>query len=143
MIKMCNAKKMNKDLEKIIKLSDHPWIKERWKLKIGDWFWNPNINKLRRVDHIHLDYGESYLREKSGFIWLPVDFNPITGNHQIDDLLIEATKLNSISNMRVLRDEFTHWLNGNNTVESTIILKLIWLRELIEKEVKNGNKRTI
>lgn len=138
---------MNKDLEKIIKLSDHPWIIERWKPSIGDWFWNPNTNKLRRVDHIHLDYGENYLREKSGFIWPPVGFNPATGNHQIDDLLMEATGLNKSefpsSNMRVLRDEFTHWLNGNNTIESTIILKLIWLRELIEKEVKNGNKRTI
>lgn len=118
---------MNKNIREIIELSDCEWIQKRkppktLPLYLFDYYgiksFDFNIYLIKNVI------------EKS-YLWLPVGFNPESGNWQIDELLMEAMGFIKPT-ICVLRDMFIEWLKGNETTESTIILKLEWLYELIE-----------
>ena len=79
-------------------------------------------------------------------IWLPIGFNPDTGNWQIDDLLMEISGKTYGANAGMIRSLFLVWLKvktktdltGSEGIymENDLILKLMWLRELIEEASK-------
>lgn len=129
---------MNNNIEKIVKLSDHKWIQNKMvKLKnIGTWYYDRNWESIF--------YAATKREVKTGknrVVWLPVGFNPETGNWQIDELLMEKLECNSL--------EFTYWIaeqikklkwgsyeNHETLFLGMFALKLIWLRELLIKGEK-------
>lgn len=127
---------MHDDMKKIVELSDCEWIRDRWKVKEGDLYFF-RINKRLFVIHGKPDMN------KDCCIWLPVGFNPESCRLQIDDLLIEIFDKAGCGFLPVyLRGMFLKWVGEKCNImknvhlidESDIILKLTWLRELIEKE---------
>lgn len=165
---------MNNILEKIIELSDHLWIQKRWEPKVGGWVKTDNgIGVITVIGELVGDYrleysdnewewitiegiGNSYDKQVNP-IWLPVGFNPETGNWQIDDLLMEILKSKRrmkyqkyMSFAEFLYRSFETWRNekiyGNHILtdnvpleqqkyffnQNEVISKLIWLCELIK-----------
>jgi len=132
---------MNEILKKIIELSDCEWIQERWKPKRGDWYYwkSENCDEiLELTDFIdeNSNYVEWVVSGTDDKIWLPVGFNPETGNWQIDGLLFEKL---GYKNWDKLTTDFTFWIWDNKEpddelTESDLLLKLRWLHELIEEE---------
>lgn len=142
---------MNKTLRKIIELSDHLWIQERWKPKEGDWLYDKRfkeflVNTMLGKRKKKWKYHQSYIVKYC--IWLPAGFNPETGNWQIDELLFDFISKEYISHTGktsydyfCLRVDFQNWLFDKRLIHQTkydkqsdIVLKLMWLCELIEEE---------
>ena len=140
---------MNDNLKKIIELCDVGWIQKRWKQKVGDCCWCSTYDEFKYLDVTK--------EKRSGlWIWLPIGFNPETGNWQVDDLLMEILGYETRkSNMEYLEQDFRSWrqIRGEGFVldkdqkewetprtkadflaHNTLILKLTWLRELIEEK---------
>lgn len=142
-------------MKKLIELSDHPWIQERWKPIQGDRF---AVNgkkvgilyegeyKVSGTNHL---CGKEYTpngwrtvcyEELVGknLIYLPLGFNSETGNWQVDDLILELGKTCPIGELAYC---FWGWKRdklGLDRNQNDLVLKLIWLRELIDNQTKEG-----
>ena len=114
-----------KNLDLIVKLSDIPFIQERWKSTTGDYVYH-------REHEVLITMGWKWNKSED-FIYLPLGFNPETGNYQLDDLILEAGKFES---EWFLPGEFRRWCRNqaveHNIYDSLIIAKLTWLNELVE-----------
>lgn len=127
-------------MDKLIELSDHPWIQERWKPREGDWWVWGNGGSFSTIDSIIMRVIKSNLRDKrkNQPIYLPLGFNPETGNWQVDDLILEA---GDFENTRKLAYGFGAFIDKQTKEDfallanNDLILKLTWLRELLDKEV--------
>ena len=137
---------MNENMKKIIELSDCEWIQEKKKEKIkeGDWIvWhNETTDEWSEVLPAIL-FDEPSLKinkgDKERLIWLPVGFDPKTGNLQVDDLLMEILNCNQLELAYWIGEKIEKLKWGSYEDHKTLflgmpILKLKWFRELIEKE---------
>lgn len=151
---------MNDNIKKIIELSDCEWIQEKWKPREGDYAIT-DYGEVVLITTSQLgegllvarteDYGQTACvgREYHEVgVWLPIGFNPDTGNWQVDDLLMEVLGYKGQPDgLSVLRRKFEKFVHSPNqgktdfefqagttrTWDNDLILKLIWLRELIEE----------
>lgn len=119
------------NLTTLIALCNIPEIQGGWEPKRGDWY--AIGSKL-----FCLPEDWWVITPQSQAIFLPVGFNPETGNHQIDDLLLEAGGFDDLEDMR--SDFFDWWRNSDSfhiepyCRESDLTLKLRWLGELVKEE---------
>lgn len=131
-------------MKKLIELSDHPWIQERWNPILGDRYYHKEY-KFEGVvtpeNMGNVEFDKATCTEPP--IWLPLSFDPGTGNWQVDDLLMEAGKFIS---MHELAKEFAIWAveeygihpNKPEPIPNDLELKLDWLRELIDNQDREG-----
>ena len=143
---------MNPNLKELVELSDCEWIQYRWS-KFNYIFFYDKIHSQFLSEFQIKDFPYEIWGCKENYIWLPVGFNPKTGNLQIDDLLMEILKVKGkslLTNEKVtfnetnnsLRTRFFDWweIKVNKWTDPTkwyysdIILKLMWLKELIEEK---------
>ncbi len=143
-----------KDLDEIIKLSKHPWIQERvpedYPASEFLIYWNRTNRKYCPECRCYPDGlycsadGKKLKMEDDGYLankkeygvwtWLPLGFNPETGNYQLDDLLMEA---GGYKNTFEQDRAFDVWKHIDYDLDcymnfDPIIAKLTWLNELVE-----------
>lgn len=122
------ATREKSNMDKLITLCDHPWIQERWEKEYGDHTYSGKYNKYGGVL-----LQPRQVRKEDKIIWLPVGWNPETGNWQVDDLILEVGKTCPIGEVAYC---FWGWKQnklGLDKTQNDLILKLTWLRELIKE----------
>lgn len=134
---------MTDTMKKIIELCDCEWIRGKWIPHTNDWVIEQNLKSLKFSEPYTIDNPAVFIldilkySDISRIIYLPIGFNPETCNLQIDDLLMEILKLD----YRKMQIDFVYWYGDtrcNSENQNDLILKLIWLRELID-EIERGN----
>ncbi len=112
----------------LITLSDIPFIQEKWVPKRGDWYIKDNKLFCLPEDWF-------VITPQRYIIFLPLGFNPETGNWQVVDLILEA---GDFTNHATMSGAFSIWLSKSDLKAkidsgmpaSDLILKLRWLNEL-------------
>lgn len=127
------------NMKKLIELCDHPWIQERWEISQFDIIYAGWVDTVLPVAFVDEKWDSlEKIRKFSGNVWLPVGFNPETGNWQVDDLLKRFAdeqsggdvSMDDVSRMFCVWKRDTRGLDLN---QNDLILKLTWLGGLLEK----------
>lgn len=120
----------------LVALCDNEWIKSAWTTWLpGDWYYDRKDNELKQVCDNDLIKNVDFAADR--YVWLPLGFTPETCQMELDELLQAAGHFKDEDS---LGDAYHAWREREEDgqlvqmVGSHVLLKLEWLKQLLEKK---------